>query len=77
QATLAGLVIGIVSVVYASLSDEISIRTLFIYGVFLIIIGSLIGYIFLQQFALVLAGRIIQSSGLAAAETLYVIYVAK
>ncbi|REH90411.1 hypothetical protein DOS68_05925 [Staphylococcus felis] len=77
QATLAGLVIGIGAVVYASLSDAISIRTLFIYGVFLIIIGSLIGYIFQQQFALVLAGRIIQTAGLAAAETLYVIYVAK
>lgn len=39
QATLAGLVIGIGAVVYASLSDAISIRTLFIYGVILIIIG--------------------------------------
>lgn len=77
QATLAGLVIGIGAVVYASLSDAISIRTLFIYGVFLIIIGSIIGYIFQHQFALVLAGRIIQTAGLAAAETLYVIYVAK
>ncbi|MCD8904171.1 MFS transporter [Staphylococcus chromogenes] len=77
QATLAGLVIGIGAVVYASLSDAISIRTLFIYGVCLIIIGSIIGYIFQHQFAFVLAGRIIQTAGLAAAETLYVIYVAK
>lgn len=77
QATLAGLVIGIGAVVYASLSDAISIRTLFIYGVFLIIIGSIIGYVFQHQFAFVLAGRIIQTAGLAAAETLYVIYVAK
>ncbi|QLK85262.1 MFS transporter [Staphylococcus sp. 17KM0847] len=77
QATLAGLVIGIGAVVYSSLSDAISIRTLFIYGVFLIIIGSIIGYIFQHQFALLLAGRIIQTAGLAAAETLYVIYVAK
>lgn len=77
QATLAGLVIGIGAVVYASLSDAISIRTLFIYGVFLIIIGSIIGYVFQNQFALILAGRIIQTAGLAAAETLYVIYVAK
>ncbi|MDO5376347.1 MAG: MFS transporter [Staphylococcus rostri] len=77
QATLAGLVIGIGAVVYSSLSDAISIRTLFIYGVCLIIIGSIIGYIFQQQFPLLLAGRIIQTAGLAAAETLYVIYVAK
>ncbi|WP_432370199.1 MFS transporter [Staphylococcus chromogenes] len=77
QATLAGLVIGIGAVVYASLSDAISIRTLFIYGVCLIIIGSIIGYVFQHQFTFVLAGRIIQTAGLAAAETLYVIYVAK
>lgn len=77
QATLAGLVIGIGAVVYASLSDAISIRTLFIYGVCLIIIGSIIGYVFQHQFAFMLAGRIIQTEGLAAAETLYVIYVAK
>lgn len=77
QATLADLVIGIGAVVYASLSDAISIRTLFIYGVCLIIIGSIIGYVFQHQFAFVLAGRIIQTAGLAAAETLYVIYVAK
>lgn len=77
QATLAGLVIGIGAVVYASLSDAISIRTLFIYGVCLIIIGSIIGYVFQHQFAFVLGGRIIQTAGLAAAETLYVIYVAK
>ncbi|MCS4485926.1 MFS transporter [Staphylococcus americanisciuri] len=77
QATLAGLVIGIGAVVYSSLSDAISIRTLFIYGVCLIIIGSMIGYIFQHQFPLLLAGRIIQTAGLAAAETLYVIYVAK
>lgn len=67
QATLAGLVIGIGAVVYASLSDAISIRTLFIYGVILIIIGSIIGYIFQHQFPLLLVGRIIQTAGLAAA----------
>lgn len=77
QTTLAGLVIGIGAVVYSSLSDAISIRTLFIYGVCLIIIGSVIGYIFQHQFTVILAARIIQTAGLAAAETLYMIYVAK
>ena len=33
----------------------------------LIIIGSIIGYIFQHQFALLLVGRIIQTAGLAAA----------
>ena len=43
QATLAGLIIGIGAVVYASLSDSISIRNLLITGVILICVGSVTG----------------------------------
>ena len=46
QVTLAGLVIGIGAIVYASLADSISIRNLLILGIFLICIGSLMGFIF-------------------------------
>ncbi|MGG3891188.1 MFS transporter [Metabacillus fastidiosus] len=77
QATLAGLVIGIGAVVYASLSDSISIRTLLSIGVILICIGSVIGFIFRESFILILISRLIQTAGLASAETLYVIYVTK
>ena len=77
QATLAGLVIGIGAVVYASLSDSISIRTLLITGVILICAGSLMGYIFKDSFMMIIISRVIQTAGLAAAETLYVIYVTK
>ena len=77
QATLAGLIIGIGAVVYASLSDSISIRKLLIIGVVLICIGSVMGYFFKESYAMILISRVIQTSGLAAAETLYVIYVMK
>lgn len=77
QATLAGLIIGIGAVVYASLADTISIRTLLSTGIILICIGSLMGYLFKDSFALILISRIIQTAGLAAAETLYVIFVTK
>ncbi|MED4453939.1 MFS transporter [Metabacillus fastidiosus] len=77
QATLAGLVIGIGAVVYASLSDSISIRTLLSIGVILICIGSIMGFIFRESFILILISRLIQTAGLASAETLYVIYVTK
>ena len=77
QATLAGLVIGIGAVVYASLADTINIRTLLSAGIIFIVVGSLIGYIFRDNFAMILFGRIIQTAGLASAETLYVIYVTK
>lgn len=77
QVTLAGLVIGIGAVVYASLSDTISIRTLLTAGILLICGGSLLGFIFQNSYIMIVIARIIQSAGLAATETLYIIFVAK
>ncbi|MFL0405723.1 MFS transporter [Bacillus nitratireducens] len=77
QATLAGLVIGIGAVVYATLADSVSIRKLFSIGIILICTGSAMGYIFQHSFLLVVISRIIQTAGLASAETLYVIFVTK
>ncbi len=77
QATLPGILIGIGAVVYAALSDSISIRKLMIFAVIVMAIGSLIGFALQGSFAGVLTGRIIQTCGLAAAETLYVIWATK
>ena len=77
QVTLAGLVIGIGAVVYASLSDSISVRTLLVLGIILICVGSLLGFIFQKSFLIIVISRIIQSAGLGSAETLYVIFIAK
>ena len=77
QASLAGVIIGIGAVVYAALADSISIRKLMLVGIGLVTVGSIIGFVFSASWPMVLAGRLIQTSGLAAAETLYVIYVTK
>lgn len=77
QASLAGVIIGIGAVVYAALADSISIRKLMLTGVILVIVGSIMGFVFSGSWPLVLTARLIQTSGLAAAETLYVIYVTK
>ncbi|WKD58466.1 Major Facilitator Superfamily protein [Corynebacterium caspium DSM 44850] len=77
QASLAGVIIGIGAVVYAALSDSIPIRKLMLVGVGFIVVGSLLGFFFSSSWPMVLTGRIIQTTGLAAAETLYVIYVRK
>ncbi|MFC5938630.1 MFS transporter [Corynebacterium choanae] len=77
QATLAGIVIGIGAVVYAALADAISIKKLLYVGIGFIVAGSLLGFLFRDNWPLVLTGRIVQTCGLAAAETLYVIYVTK
>lgn len=77
QASLAGVIIGIGAVVYAALADSISIRKLMLTGVGLIVVGSLLAFVFSSSWPMVLLGRIVQTTGLAAAETLYVIYVTK
>lgn len=77
QATLAGILIGIGAVVYAALADSISIRKLMIVGIGFVAVGSLLGFFFQGVWPIVLTARIIQTAGLAAAETLYVIYVTK
>lgn len=77
QATLPGILIGVGAVVYAALSDSISFRKLMIFAVIIMAIGSVIGFVLQRSFAGVLAGRIIQTCGLAAAETLYVIWATK
>ncbi|WP_038605009.1 MFS transporter [Corynebacterium atypicum] len=77
QATLAGIVIGIGAVVYAALADAVNIRKLLVIGIALIAVGSIIGFLGQSVWMLVLVGRVIQTTGLAAAETLYVIYVTK
>jgi DHA2 family metal-tetracycline-proton antiporter-like MFS transporter len=77
QATLAGILIGIGAVVYAALADSISIRKLMIFAIIMMTVGSIVGFVFQGSFWLILVGRLIQTAGLAAAETLYVIYVTK
>lgn len=77
QATLAGVIIGIGAVVYSALADFISIRRLLLAAVVMIGVGSVVGYVGQTSFGMVLTGRVIQTAGFAAAETLYVVYVTK
>ncbi|MGM0214489.1 MFS transporter [Enterococcus sp. AZ109] len=77
QVTLAGLFIGMGAVVYASLADSVSIRTLLVIGIGLICVGSLMGYLVHESYWLVVLARVIQASGLGATETLYLIFIAK
>lgn len=77
QASIPGIIIGIGAVVYAALADSIAIRRLMIFAVLVMSAGSLLGYFLQDTFGGVLAGRILQTGGLAAAETLYVIWATK
>lgn len=77
QASIPGILIGIGAVVYAALADSIAIRRLMIFAVIVMSAGSLLGYFLQDTFGGVMAGRILQTAGLAAAETLYVIWATK
>ncbi|KTD85611.1 multidrug MFS transporter [Paenibacillus etheri] len=77
QATLAGLVFGIGAVVYAALSDTISIRRLISIGIVIICVGSVMGFVFQHSYTMVVISRVLQTMGLTSAETLYVIFVTK
>ncbi len=77
QATIPGILIGIGAVVYSALADSVSIRRLMVIAIGLICVGSVVGFAFQGVWPLMLTGRIVQTAGLAAAETLYVIWVVK
>ena len=77
QATLTGVLIGIGAVVYSALADSVAIRKLLYLSIGLIVVGSVIGFVGSASFPVVLVGRVVQTAGLAAAETLYVVYVTK
>ena len=77
QATIPGILIGIGAVVYSALADAVSIRKLLVFAIILICVGSIVGFAGQGSWPLVLTGRIVQTAGLAAAETLYVIWVTK
>lgn len=77
QATLTGVLIGIGAVVYSALADSVAIRKLLYLSIGLIVVGSVIGFVGSASFGVVLVGRVVQTAGLAAAETLYVVYVTK
>lgn len=77
QATLTGVLIGIGAVVYSALADSVAIRKLLYLSLGLIVVGSVIGFVGSASFGVVLVGRVVQTAGLAAAETLYVVYVTK
>lgn len=77
QATLTGVLIGIGAVVYSAMADFVAIRKIIYVSIMMIVVGSLIGFFGAASFPVVLVGRVIQTAGLAAAETLYVVYVTK
>jgi len=77
QATLGGIIIGVGAVVYATLADAIDMRKLITIAIGFMCAGSVLAFAFQTSWPMILTGRVVQTAGLAAAETLYVIFVTK
>ncbi|EJV57023.1 MFS transporter [Bacillus cereus] len=73
QASIAMLVLGVASIIYSTLSDSISIRKLIIFGVLIMCIGSVLGFVFSNSFIMVVISRAIQTFGGTGASALLII----
>lgn len=63
--------------IYATLSDSISIRKLIIFGVLIMCISSVLGFVFSHSFIMVVISRALQTFGGTSASALLIITVTK
>lgn len=76
-ATIPGIVLAVLSLLYDSLCDFISPKRMTIIGVVCLIIGSIIGFFGQAGFWVVLAARILQVIGSQVAGSVYLVLVVK
>lgn len=77
QVSIAMLVMGVASMIYATLSDPISIRKLIIFGVLILCIGGVLGFAFSHSFIMVVISRALQTFGGTSASALLIIIATK
>ncbi|NEN86937.1 MFS transporter [Paenibacillus elgii] len=73
--TIGGLILGVGGAIYAALSDSISFRKLFVFGVVTFVAGSLLGFIVQSSFVLVVLARAIQCMGAAVIPGCFIVLV--
>lgn len=69
------MVVAIGSIIYGKLADTINIRKLFLIGISLFILGSILGFIKHDSIGIIIAARMLQASGGSAFITLAMISV--
>lgn len=74
---IPGVVLGIVSVIYGSLGDFVSLRRLMMVGVALIVVGSVLGFFSGASICLVVIARAIQTAGCQVAGSVYLVVATK
>lgn len=67
------LVMGVAYMIYASLSDFLSVRKLMIIGIVILSLGSAVGFFFTDSFIMVVISRAIQMAGGTCASALLIL----
>lgn len=73
QATITTMTLGIFSVIYGALSDYIPLKKLLLFGISILGLGSIIGFIFQGSYAMIVLARAIQTMGQAGISSLYLV----
>ncbi|MGV0341041.1 MFS transporter [Corynebacterium mastitidis] len=74
---IPGVVLGVVSVIYGSLGDFVSLRRMMMVGLGLILVGSVLGFASGASIWLVIAARAIQTAGCQVAASVYLVVATK
>lgn len=76
--SIPGIVLGIVCVIYGSLGDFVSLKKMTIFGIILLVVGSIIGFALgpISIWAVVIA-RVLQSAGGQVAGSVFLVLVSK
>ena len=73
QSSVSLLIMGVAYMIYASLSDFLSVRKLMIVGIVILSLGSAIGFLFTDSFIMVVISRSIQMAGGTCASALLIL----
>ncbi|WPF65284.1 MULTISPECIES: MFS transporter [unclassified Corynebacterium] len=75
--SLPGVVLGVVSVIYGSLGDFVSLRRMMMVGIALIVVGSVLGLFSTASIWLVIIARVIQTAGCQVAGSVFLVVATK
>lgn len=75
--SLPGIVLGVISVIYGSLGDFVSLKRMTIIGIVIFAVGSIIGFVFSGNIWAVIIARILQSAGGQVPGSVFLVLVSK
>lgn len=77
QATITTITLGVCSVIYGTLSDYIPVKKLLIFGISMLSLGSVWGFVFQGNYGMIVVARATQTMGQAAISSLYLVIASR